>query len=196
MGAALAALDCIPESIVASTAVRARDTAEPVATAMTYRGPLLERGSLYGTGMDGCSMHLRACDDEAETAAYRRTQSRSGGTGRPAHLRRTGAIRRRVFRPRRSPVSRSILPRGRQSPRRAARSEWLSRLVSYGRCSKGNKYGNEQSAMRGWSVAVGRTPARLLAAGCSPLIGTLLIAPVIGRGEIWPDETVRPNEEP
>src|SRR6476620_4207001 len=67
MGAALAALDCLPERIITSTAVRARDTAHLVATAMAYDGPLLERDSLYGGGTDGLLDALRACDDAAAT---------------------------------------------------------------------------------------------------------------------------------
>lgn len=67
MGAALAALDCLPDRIITSTAVRARDMAHLVATAMAYDGPLLERNSLYGGGTDGLLDALRACDDAAAT---------------------------------------------------------------------------------------------------------------------------------
>ncbi len=47
MGAALAALDMIPDCIVTSTAVRARETAHLVAAAMGYGGAVIEEaGSL------------------------------------------------------------------------------------------------------------------------------------------------------
>src|ERR1041385_4366502 len=67
MGALLKVLDCIPDRIITSTAVRARDTAHLVAAAMGYDGPLDEREHLYGGGTDGAMRELRACDGAAET---------------------------------------------------------------------------------------------------------------------------------
>ena len=47
MGAALAALGAIPDVIITSTAVRARDTARLVATAMGYEGAMNETRRVY-----------------------------------------------------------------------------------------------------------------------------------------------------
>src|SRR4051794_2583552 len=47
MGAALAALGSVPDAIVTSTAVRARDTAHLAATGMGYDGPMVETRDVY-----------------------------------------------------------------------------------------------------------------------------------------------------
>jgi phosphohistidine phosphatase len=52
MGAALAALGSMPDVIITSTAVRARDTAHLAATGMGYDGPTVETRAVYAASGD------------------------------------------------------------------------------------------------------------------------------------------------
>jgi phosphohistidine phosphatase len=65
MGAALAALGIAPDRILTSTAVRARDTARLVATALGYDAPLRETREAYAADS---TMLLRLICAEAEDA--------------------------------------------------------------------------------------------------------------------------------
>jgi phosphohistidine phosphatase len=65
MGIALAALDAIPDSILTSTAVRARETTRLVAAAMGYGGEIIEEAGIYAATMDTLLDLLRDCDEEA-----------------------------------------------------------------------------------------------------------------------------------
>ncbi len=64
MGAALAALGLIPDSILTSTAMRARETARLVAAAMEYRGTIVEEPDLYAASVDTLLGALRDYDEE------------------------------------------------------------------------------------------------------------------------------------
>jgi phosphohistidine phosphatase len=64
MGTALAALDLIPDEILTSTAVRARETTNLVAEAMAYKGEIIEAPNIYGASVDGLLDSLRECDEE------------------------------------------------------------------------------------------------------------------------------------
>jgi phosphohistidine phosphatase len=52
MGAAIAALDMTPDSILSSTATRARDTARLAADAMRYDGTIREMRAIYAASAD------------------------------------------------------------------------------------------------------------------------------------------------
>ena len=65
MGTALVALDMIPDRILTSTAVRARETAHLVAAAMGYGGEIIEEPDIYGASVDALLDALRECGDEA-----------------------------------------------------------------------------------------------------------------------------------
>lgn len=65
MGIALAALDAVPDSILTSTAVRARETARLVAAAMGYDGVIVEEPGLYAASVDALLNALRDADDAA-----------------------------------------------------------------------------------------------------------------------------------
>ena len=69
MGAALAALAVMPDCIITSTAVRARDTAHRVAAALAdnYHGRIDERDAVYAADVPALLAVLRACDDAHET---------------------------------------------------------------------------------------------------------------------------------
>lgn len=68
MGAALAALDMIPDCIVTSTAARARATAHLVAAAMGYGGAVIEKPEVYDASVDTLLGVLRGNGDEIATA--------------------------------------------------------------------------------------------------------------------------------
>ncbi len=65
MGHALAALDTIPDAILTSTAVRARETARLAATAMGYGGKIVEESALYAAPGNVLLNVLRDADDAA-----------------------------------------------------------------------------------------------------------------------------------
>ncbi len=65
MGIALALLDAIPDAVLTSTAVRARETAHRVAAAMGYDGKIVEQPNLYAASADTLLGHLRDGDDAA-----------------------------------------------------------------------------------------------------------------------------------
>lgn len=65
MGIALAALDAIPDCILTSTAVRARETTRLVAAAMGYGGEIVEEADIYAASVDTLLDLLRDCDEEA-----------------------------------------------------------------------------------------------------------------------------------
>ena len=67
MGGALVAIGLIPDCIVTSTAVRARETTGLVGAAMGYDGTIVEEADIYGGSVDALLGVLRACEDEAET---------------------------------------------------------------------------------------------------------------------------------
>lgn len=67
MGTALVALDLIPDGILTSTAVRARDTAHLVAAAMSYQGEIVEDPAIYSGSVDDLLDALREYDQEAGT---------------------------------------------------------------------------------------------------------------------------------
>lgn len=64
MGMALLALGMIPDCILTSTAVRARETARLVAAVMAYSGEVVEEPGIYGASVDALLDALRACDEE------------------------------------------------------------------------------------------------------------------------------------
>ncbi|MCA1667153.1 MAG: histidine phosphatase family protein, partial [Thermomicrobia bacterium] len=63
MGVALAALDLIPDCLLTSTAVRARETARLVAAALEYGGEIVEEPALYAASVDTLLDALRDCDE-------------------------------------------------------------------------------------------------------------------------------------
>jgi phosphohistidine phosphatase len=63
MGIALRALGAIPDYLLTSTAVRARETARLVAAAMGYEGPVVEEPGVYAASVETLLAMLRACDD-------------------------------------------------------------------------------------------------------------------------------------
>ena len=63
MGAAIAALGVMPDCVIASTAVRARETAHLATAAMGYRGPITERDAVYEASVATLLAVLRDCDD-------------------------------------------------------------------------------------------------------------------------------------
>jgi len=65
IGVTLAALDAIPDAILTSTAVRARETARLVAAAMGYGGEIVEEPDLYAASADALLHALQDCDDAA-----------------------------------------------------------------------------------------------------------------------------------
>jgi phosphohistidine phosphatase len=67
MGTALVALDVIPDCIVTSTAVRARETTRLVAATMGYGDEITEAPDIYGASVDTLLDVLRECEDEAAT---------------------------------------------------------------------------------------------------------------------------------
>jgi len=69
IGAALAALAVMPDCIITSTAVRARDTAHLVVAAFAdnYNGRIDERDTVYAADVPALLTVLRACDDAHET---------------------------------------------------------------------------------------------------------------------------------
>jgi phosphohistidine phosphatase len=68
MGMALAALGMVPDYIVTSTAMRARETARLAVAAMGYGGEIVEQPEIYGASVDVLLDVLRECNDEAATA--------------------------------------------------------------------------------------------------------------------------------
>ncbi len=64
MGTALAALAMIPDRILTSTAVRARETTRLVAAAIGYEGESVEEPSIYAASVDTLLDVLRDGDDE------------------------------------------------------------------------------------------------------------------------------------
>lgn len=67
IGTALAALDLVPDRIVTSTALRARDTTRLVTDAMGYGSEIVEETDVYGASVDTLLGVLRDCEDEAGT---------------------------------------------------------------------------------------------------------------------------------
>jgi phosphohistidine phosphatase len=67
MGTALAALGMVPDGIITSTAVRARETARLVANASGYGGAISEASEVYGASVAALLGVLRGCDDETFT---------------------------------------------------------------------------------------------------------------------------------
>jgi phosphohistidine phosphatase len=63
MGMALRVLGAIPDCLLTSTAVRARETARLVAAAMGYDGPVVEEHGIYAASVETLLAVLRACDD-------------------------------------------------------------------------------------------------------------------------------------
>ena len=63
MGIALAALGMIPDCLLTSTAVRARETTRLVAAAMGYDSQVIEEPGIYAASVDTLLDVLRACDD-------------------------------------------------------------------------------------------------------------------------------------
>ncbi len=64
MGTALAALAMIPDRILTSTAVRARETTRLVAAAIGYDGEIIEELGIYAAPVDTLLNVLRDGDDE------------------------------------------------------------------------------------------------------------------------------------
>lgn len=64
MGTTLAALDAIPDCILTSTAVRARETTRLVAAAMGYDGEIVEEADIYAASVDMLLDVLRDYDEE------------------------------------------------------------------------------------------------------------------------------------
>ena len=60
MGKSLAKLDAVPDGIVSSTAVRAKETAELAARAMKFKGAIRLESELYGSDGDAWIDALRA----------------------------------------------------------------------------------------------------------------------------------------
>lgn len=65
MGAALNVLDAIPDRILTSTAVRARETTRLVARAMGYGGKVVEEPAIYAAPVETLLDVLRGSDAEA-----------------------------------------------------------------------------------------------------------------------------------
>jgi phosphohistidine phosphatase len=67
MGMALAALGLVPDAVVTSTAVRARETARLAVAAMGYGVEIVEQPEVYGASADALLNVLRECNDETAT---------------------------------------------------------------------------------------------------------------------------------
>ena len=65
MGIALATLDLLPDRVLTSTAVRARETTRLVAATRGYDGEIIEEPDIYAASVDTLLDVLRECDEEA-----------------------------------------------------------------------------------------------------------------------------------
>ena len=68
MGKALAKIDAVPDAVVSSTAVRAKETAEIAAEAMKFRGALKTVSRLYNADGDAWLDTLRELPGSADSA--------------------------------------------------------------------------------------------------------------------------------